>query len=81
MLQLKLYTTEGCHLCEQAEQLLEQLNEQFPLRLELIDISADAELVERYGIRIPVVMKPASDAELGWPFDFSQLQTFVAAGG
>ena len=72
MLPLTLYTTSGCHLCEHAEEILEQGGHVF----QAVDIADDLGLMEQYGVRIPVV-KDASGRELGWPFDGAQLRRFV----
>jgi glutaredoxin len=76
-MQVKLYTTLGCHLCEQAESLL-LLTQQSRPDLEIIsqEIGDDDDLVARYGIRIPVVAISESQ-ELGWPFDLHQLENFL----
>ena len=42
------------------------------------DIADDLELMERYGVRIPVV-RDAAGRELGWPFDGTQLRQFLSA--
>ena len=55
MIRLRLYTTLGCHLCEQLEALLVTLCAE-PYRLERVEISEDEGLVVRYGVRIPVLM-------------------------
>lgn len=75
MKQFAFYTTEGCHLCEQAWQLVIALNavESF----EVIEIIHTPEHVERYGIRIPVVKNNQTGAELGWPFELAQLADFI----
>ncbi len=62
-----LYNTRGCHLCEQALAVMENAGVAHE-QLEVIDIAADRELVQNYGIRIPVVKDKASGAEIGWPF-------------
>ena len=36
--------------------------------LESIDISTDEELIDTYGIRIPVVKNKLTNEERGWPF-------------
>jgi hypothetical protein len=65
---LILYGTTACHLCEVAEALLCALSKERPdFRFTKIDISDTDELVERYGIRIPVLRHP-DGTELGWPF-------------
>ena len=45
---VRLYTTAGCHLCEQAEGILR--NELTGFDLQLIDIAVSEELVSRYGL-------------------------------
>ena len=46
----------GCHLCEQVEEELGRLRRRYPHRLELVDINANPELVERYTESIPVLV-------------------------
>ena len=52
---IRLYTKPGCHLCEQAEELLEVISRECPLAIEQIDIMTDVDLFERYRYEIPVV--------------------------
>ncbi|GGP53634.1 thioredoxin family protein [Shewanella algicola] len=66
-----LYHTEGCHLCEIAQSLIEQTD----IKYQHVDICDDASLAERYGISIPVLVQ--DDRELFWPFDVTQLQEFI----
>lgn len=72
-----LYTTSGCHLCEQAAELLSQLHQERALTVEMIDIADDDNLIDRYGVRIPVVRASDKDEELGWPFDLTTLRGFL----
>jgi len=84
---LLLYTTLGCHLCEQAEQLLQpvllHLNASLrargmePLQLVPVEISDSTELVDAYGVRIPVIRLQERAEELGWPFDQAQAFAFL----
>ncbi|USE39470.1 glutaredoxin family protein [Endozoicomonas sp. SCSIO W0465] len=67
MLQLTLYTTSGCHLCEEAEEMLNLLQNQQICRWVAVEISEDDFLVDRYGVRIPVIATEGG-RELGWPF-------------
>ncbi|WP_417349864.1 glutaredoxin family protein [Ferrimonas sp.] len=67
-----LYHTDGCHLCEQAAGLLAELGQPFS-RADIVD---SPELVERYGVRIPVVQR-SDGAELGWPFELAELERFL----
>jgi glutaredoxin len=55
-LHVRFYSKPGCHLCEQTEADLARLNRQYPHQVDLIDITRDAELMARYGERIPVLM-------------------------
>ncbi len=73
-MKLTLYSTQDCHLCEQAANLINQVTEK--LDLEYVDIAGSVELVEKYGIRIPVV-KNETGKELGWPFDLEILENFI----
>lgn len=79
MIQLILYGTDGCHLCQEAEALLAHGIARHPGRyaVTLTDIAEDAALLERYGERIPVLREAASGAELGWPFDADGLLDFL----
>jgi glutaredoxin len=71
---LIFYTSVGCHLCEQAEELLAELPKSLEFKVESVDIGTDAALVSLYGIRIPVVKNKDSGAEIGWPFTLEDLR-------
>ncbi len=68
MTELILFTTSGCHLCEEAEQMLYALQSSHDFSLVKTDIADSNELIELYGIRIPVVRNEAIQQEIGWPF-------------
>lgn len=75
---LTLYHTDHCHLCELAVALCATvLNPEF-FTLVTVDIIGDDLLIERYGSRIPVLRIDCSGAELGWPFDVEQLIGFLS---
>src|SRR5438132_4634698 len=69
---LKLYTKPGCHLCEQVEADLARLRSRHPHSLELVDITLDAELMRRYGERIPVLV--VGDREYGAPLPAAAIE-------
>lgn len=69
-----LYTTVGCHLCEQARELVSTVAPD--ITLTVVDVAEDDELLARYGERIPVLMKEGR--ELGWPFGLLDVQQFLA---
>lgn len=74
---LYLYSTPGCHLCDLAKDIVWPLLNDYALRLEEVDIATSDELLQRYGVRIPVVAMPGGHDELGWPFDRIQVQQFL----
>lgn len=77
-MQLSLFTTAGCHLCEQAAALLTPITEDVPLDITAVEIGDDETLVARYGIRIPVVQFEDGE-ELDWPFDEHTLRQTIAS--
>ncbi|MDG9924752.1 MULTISPECIES: glutaredoxin family protein [unclassified Pseudomonas] len=72
----QLFGTLGCHLCEVAEALLMPFVE-YGLLVELVDIAEREDWVEQYGLRIPVLRRNDSGAELDWPFDADQVVAFL----
>ena len=72
-----LYSTLGCHLCDQAKAILWPLLQQYQCKLVDVDIAEDDQLIERYGIRIPVLGAPKSAHELDWPFTAAQVNAFL----
>ncbi len=74
---LYLYTTLGCHLCEQAQAMVEPLLPEYGFSIQAIDIADSGDLIERYGVRIPVLFRPDKQQELGWPFDTAQLRLLL----
>jgi len=86
---LLLYTTLGCHLCEQAEAMLlpvlvhvNRLRNDAglgPLVLRKVEIADDPVLAQQYGLRIPVVQVHEDARDMGWPFDQGELFAFIAS--
>lgn len=64
----ELFGTLGCHLCEDAEQVLQPFVEQ-GLIVELLDIIDSPQWLERYALTIPVLRRVDNGQELFWPFD------------
>jgi glutaredoxin len=50
------YTKAGCHLCDDARDMLDDIAAQKPFELTEIDIRKDLTLFEQYRYRIPVVV-------------------------
>lgn len=73
-----LYSTLGCHLCEEAEAVLLPLLAEAQaagllIEIEVIDIAEEG-LIDAYGVRIPVLRCAQTGRELDWPFDVGQVR-------
>lgn len=81
MIRLTLYGTAGCHLCEDAKALLTKgiVRDSGRYSVHIADIADDAQLMERYGLRIPVLRDLGSGAELDWPFGPDEIMTFLGS--
>jgi glutaredoxin len=78
---LTLFSRPGCHLCEEALEMIEQLN--LKITLTESDITEDPGLEQRYGVAIPVLRHDRSERELAWPFgpeDVKNLIVIAAQG-
>jgi glutaredoxin len=52
---LTLYTRQGCHLCEQARSIIDDLVAGTGHVVEVIDVDDDPAVHERHAVRVPVV--------------------------
>jgi len=59
---VRLYGAPGCHLCESAKRVIEQVRAEVPFELEEVDITGDPELEPLYRERIPVVLVDDEEA-------------------
>lgn len=55
MPRLTLYGKPGCHLCDDAREVVERVRAEHPCELREVDVSLDPELNRVYGERIPVL--------------------------
>lgn len=78
MEQITLFSTSACHLCEQALALIEARQQQCNFALNVVDIALSEQLVDLYGLKIPVLKRDIDSAELAWPFDEHALLAFVS---
>jgi hypothetical protein len=53
----ELLTRDGCHLCDQMATVLSAVLPHHGLDYSLVDVDADAELRERYGDIVPVLLR------------------------
>lgn len=56
MVRVTLYTRVGCHLCDDAREVLDAVREELPFDLDVTDIDTDPELAARYTTEVPVVL-------------------------
>jgi hypothetical protein len=75
---LVLFQTLGCHLCEEALEVIGAVPRAHSSDLESVDIADDDNLLARYGERIPVLRRPDSGAELDWPFTVEEVDRFLS---
>ena len=55
-----LYTKAGCHLCEEAREMLDDIAAQTEFELTEIDIRSNPNIFEEYRYRIPVIIIDAT---------------------
>jgi glutaredoxin len=53
--EVEIYSRPGCHLCDEAKAVIEQVRRRFAFGLRVINIETDPELEKQYGEQIPVV--------------------------
>jgi len=70
-----LFSSDGCHLCEQALALIQQ---QLPAKqINIIDIVEHEEYVELYGVHIPVFERIDNNEKLFWPFSLAEISQLI----
>ncbi len=52
---ITVYSRHGCHLCENAENVLTELKNELDFNLEVIFIDGDNDLEKLYGHEVPVI--------------------------
>lgn len=74
---IAFYTGPNCCLCHDAEALLEQTGQYRQLCVTKHNIRDNSEHYHLYALRIPVLKRQDSGAELGWPFTLNELELFL----
>ena len=70
--------TAGCHLCEQAEEIIREcLPNDYDEVVETIDIAEQEHWQARYAVRIPVLYDSSSEKELAWRFEQAEVRAFI----
>jgi glutaredoxin len=55
-LRLTIYSKPGCHLCDDMKATVHRVALDSTVAVDEVDISNDPELLDRYGLEIPVLM-------------------------
>jgi glutaredoxin len=55
MTTITIYSRPGCHLCDDAENVLESLRKELNFEIEVINIDEDTELIKLYSDQVPVI--------------------------
>jgi glutaredoxin len=55
MTTVTIYSRLGCHLCDDAHNVLESMHEELNFKIEIINIDEDAELIKLYSDQVPVI--------------------------
>ena len=56
MIRVRLMERPDCGLCEEALGVLRRLSRRTPLDIERVDVTRDATLLDRYVVRVPVLV-------------------------
>ena len=75
--ELLLFSRADCHLCDQAEVLINALLIGSPWQLTKVDIDNDPALKQRYQTSIPVLLRCDNQQALNWPFPHSRVRSLL----
>jgi hypothetical protein len=56
LVRILIMTREDCHLCDVVYQMAVRLKLELPIDIKKISIEGDADLLERHGARVPVIL-------------------------
>ena len=56
-------------MCEQAGLIIDELHDRYGFEMEIVDIATEEDLVQKFGLSIPVLMNIENNEVLYWPFD------------
>ena len=72
-----LLGTADCHLCEQAAEIIHNVQKRHPIDVQEVDIAEHEHWQADYATRIPVLYHSTSGAYLSWPFNEHTLELFI----
>ena len=73
-----LYSRRGCHLCDEARQVVARVCDDLGESFEEVDIDSDGDLADRFGDEVPVTFVDGRQHDF-WRVDEARLRT--ALGG
>lgn len=68
-----VYSKQGCHLCEDAEAIVDELCAELGVDWERVDIAEDPALMAAYGEQIPVIFVDGKQHDF-WRVDPARLR-------
>jgi len=72
-----IYSREGCHLCQEAEQIVAAICAELGERWERVDIDTDPELRRRFTNEVPVTFVDGRQHDF-WRVDPSRLRAALS---
>ena len=72
-----LYGTSGCHLCEEAEAMINRAMKNQNIIFLKQDIVEEDDLLHQYALTIPVFKCLVTQQELNWPFTEELIIAFI----
>jgi glutaredoxin len=75
-IQIDIYSRPGCHLCDEAKDIIDRVRKRHAFALRVINIEEDPALESAYGMEIPVVFINGSKA-FKYHVDESELEKKV----
>ena len=54
-IRVDIYSRPGCHLCDDAKDVIDRIRTRYPFALNVINVESDPELEAAYGTEIPVI--------------------------
>jgi len=79
MSRLVLFTTDCCHLCDQAVSIVDPIAMKLKVVIEVVEITDNAEWLDKYGLTIPVLSDIQAGKDLKWPFDAMDVESLLAS--
>lgn len=74
---VRLYSKPGCHLCDQAREVIAAVCAEFEERFDEVDISTSPELTRQFGEEIPVTFVDGVQHDF-WRVDPARLAAALA---